>query len=840
MEMEKGKWKRVESAGTLVRGVNVRRDGDVWRAAGVPKVVRGDSWRPLQRLALPEAGCEAVMMRSGNLLGVIVGSTADGGEDVLGILKGEVAEIGQISGEPLRFDVVEPGVVRVLMKHSRTCYATYSIGSGGKVMFAWHGYMPELPPMALMVDGEVTMSETVGSTGLSGAGIVRNSLGDSDLATVTGRLLGVYGRLKRRAESAGYFVQPTIARYRLMDGAGDTIAVSAPVAVGSSTGFQCCGEIAFTSGDGLATLGAGALSARVYRLRLMTAGRLPAPWNRIVKEVAVETLPPLEPVDEQSQCTATATASGSSAVTVKVRLPGVPVSDEANAARRRGLVISALDDGGRGYGKQGCVAYPYDAEVSAHAVGLHPLEPQGVRKQYAPRREAVSYGACGTVGEMLVLADRREEGFGGYCPLDFMVHGREDATASWQCAVSVTIMRGDGSRSVAVAAGHGKGLAVEGLSPLLVYPDAAAKDITVSVSTEIGGVKRMLSETFPLTALPSTGVACYVPADVRPFMPRGVVDSIVVPEPSVGESKCGGRVEFCRPLHLSEPLTAVSFGNGAVVAVAEAPRSRATWDFARHKVLLMGADGIRVVAIDKDGAVRSSALLDDRPVARREAVCVGHGDNGLELLAVAGGDLVSVSQSAVKTMMRACRGEVPGWCGAYGEVWMCGGSGALRRFCRTGGVAEVIEVSLPGSAAGDVRFVGYAGRLLVSCGEGLLDTSEECFPEAGVQVGLKLRHDLRGLLPVRPLYKSYNGVMPGFVRLWLLAASVSGYVAVAGDRGAHGAQCLSKLKIDGALNAPVAVRLMAPLREWLETCVDALTSGDAEWLPIEILYRTQK
>lgn len=171
---------------------------------------------------------------------------------------------------------------------------------------------------------------------------------------------------------------------------------------------------------------------------------------------------------------------------------------------------------------------------------------------------------------------------------------------------------------------------------------------------------------------------------------------------------------------------------------------------------------------------------------------------------------------------------------------MCGGSGALRRFCRTGGVAEVIEVSLPGSAAGDVRFVGYAGRLLVSCGEGLLDTSEECFPEAGVHVGLRLRHDLRGLLPVRPLYKSYNGVMPGFVRLWLLAASVSGYVAVAGDRDAHGAQCLSKLKIDGALNAPVAMRLMAPLREWLETCVDALTSGDAEWLPIEILYRTQK
>ena len=89
---EKGQWKRVESAGTPVRGVNVRRDErarDVWHAAGVPKAVRGDSWRPLQRMVLPEVGCEVVMMRSGNLLGVIAGrpgATAAADEDALEIL----------------------------------------------------------------------------------------------------------------------------------------------------------------------------------------------------------------------------------------------------------------------------------------------------------------------------------------------------------------------------------------------------------------------------------------------------------------------------------------------------------------------------------------------------------------------------------------------------------------------------------------------------------------------------------------------------------------------------------------------------------------------------------
>lgn len=836
-----GNYKSVESAGTFVCGTNVRRDEydqNVLRPAGVPAVVRNDSWKPLQRVSLPEAGVEAVFMQSGSMLGVIVYAHGQG-QDSVDVLKGTVHEIGQPGGRPLRFDVVEPGIVRVLMKHSPTAYITYSLGGGsGEASFLWHGVMPELPAMSVSVAGEVAMSEDIGMITLQGGGASGNTLNSGDLATLTGTAVAAYTRLKRRASEAGYYLQPTIARYRLLDAAGDTIVASAPVLVCSEAGFQLCGDVTFTSADGLATLGGNALSGKVYRLALSVPGGLPAPWNRIVRRIVVETLSQIDPVDLSGVCAATVTPSGSSATTVNVRLPGVHYDSAVNSARQRALVVDALGGSASRFGTQACIERPFDGASRECIVGLHDFDPaENDGAVSYPLRDHVSYGACGEIGQWLVLSDMRTEGFNGYSPLNFAVSCKDVAGGGWQGAVSVTVERGDGNTTVAVATGWGEGLVIEGLSPLLVYPDASATEMTVTLATTgHDGNKSIQTETYHLTPLPEAGMAYYLADDIEPMMPRGFAGSFVVPEPSVTDEWLAGTVAVCHPLHLSSPLSVTRCSPGAVVAVTEAPRSRATWDFSRHKMLLFGEAGTHVATLGKDAGIVSVALLDNRSVRRSDAVCQRVGDSGLELLAVAGGDLVSVGQSRVRTLVRHCQGEVSGWCGTYGEIWLAGGTQMpLRRLCSYGKRFEEIFVEIP-SVGSSAELVCYDGHLLLATSVGLLDTSSEGYPPGGTYIKIRFRHDLRKAMDLKQALRLRPSAMPRLLRLWLTALEVSGRITVSADRGTRVAEPLVALDVDGSLNAPSAIGIAAPLREWLETGVEAWVSADAEWHPVELIY----
>ncbi len=222
----------VDDAGMLVRGVNVRRDDaerEVWRPAGIPKTIREDSWVPLQEVELPGTGKCATFMISRHTLGTIVSPTDARGTDRL---HGAVAAIGIITGEPLRFDVVTPGLVRVLMRHERTVYLTYRVTAGdgspgGGIAWQNHGTMPEMPALSIVPTDETTLSEGFGAMSLSGTGATRGSLALGDEKIVSDRVMNAYSRLKAQASATGFYIQPTLARCRILDAAGDTIRFAA-------------------------------------------------------------------------------------------------------------------------------------------------------------------------------------------------------------------------------------------------------------------------------------------------------------------------------------------------------------------------------------------------------------------------------------------------------------------------------------------------------------------------------------------------------------------------------------------------------------------------------------
>ena len=51
-------------------------------------------------------------------------------------------------------------------------------------------------------------------------------------------------------------------------------------------------------------------------------------------------------------------------------------------------------------------------------------------------------------------------------------------------------------------------------------------------------------------------------------------------------------------------------------------------------------------------------------------------------------------------------------------------------------------------------------------------------------------------------------------------------VTLSGDRGTEIAERLLRLRIEGALNSPVRVRLAMPRRQWLESSVTLEASAD--------------
>ena len=800
--------------GELVSGVNVRRDEldrDVWHPAGMPVSIRTDSWVPLQRLELTEAGMTAIFVRSGSMLGAIVGKS-HGHEDEL---TGEVTEIGISEGNPLRFDLIAPGYLRVLMKHAPTCDITYTcseaIANNVAVEFAMHGPMPQLPAVSLTVAEGSILSERTDRITLSGQWDGRVELPSADLKLITARMLDAYTRLLNSALRSGMYVQPTLARYRLLDIAGDTIMTSPPLLVGAGTGFQCCGAVGATSGDSLKTLDGCALQARPYSLRPTIRTTLPEPWRSLVAELVVESLPPIDPVEAGGECMATA-AGGASGTEVSIRMPGVPMSADINRTRLHRLVAEALSRGPEGWLRQGSVANPF-ASAGEHSVGLRSTAPASqLPATTHPLRDAASYGTATSYGGALLLADTRREYFQGYAAASFGVTC--SPTGAWQSIVSTKVSDGNGHHFTAHSTDFGTAWAPSALSPLLTFPDPAAREMTIRISDGNGN---WAVESYPLTPLPEAGLSYYLSADLSRISPQGVGAEPAVPEPVQRHSTAYGELTIAPRLRLSSPHSCEQCCEGSITALAAAPHNRGTWDFAYRKFLVFGSCGCHLITLNQSLSIRSATQLDQRPVTDIHALAPTTGNGGIAILALAGGDLIKVERSGVTTLVPRCGGSRVGWCQPFGEVWLGGKGDTMIRLSRNGKQWEATAVEGCGIGAGS-ELLPWGSRLLIATSTGLLDASAEEFPAHGLRMALAMRHRC-----VMPLPHGST------IRFNFLASHAEGYVGLEGDNGSRITQPLTTLHVDGALNAPMDVRVYAPSRLWVTTRLEVTTCADAEW-----------
>ncbi len=786
--------------GRFVTGKNVRRDvfePDVWKSAALPEVVRDDGWVPAGITTLAAApGKMAVWFSRGNVLGYAVTGTVNVPDiackvTTLGILKGGLVHVSDLND----------GVVRIMVKGGRAVYATYDLQG----IMTFCGEMPQLPWLHFLRAKEMNLSVGIGTVALSGKSDPRgNALSEDDVAIVSRAVKGAYKKLKAYANGTGMFLQPVIARYRLLDGTGSTVVVSPPVMVGASGGVQCTGEFTLASTDSLATVSAGNLHGAAFSLHIAGLEEIMAPWNRVVKRLVVELSPETDIVDEDGECMSRVSNDGRE-VTVSVTLP---VGSEES---RRRNVLGLLADPEK-FGEHLIVENPFGYGCAAEvAVPVFPsakrlTEPFGLRRH--PVRDAVSFNYVADAGGWAVACGERQEQFGGYPPVCFStVYG----SGIWRALAEVDVVRADGSVQHYVSVCSGDNNVPLEFSPMIMFPDPNARKLTLSL--ESGG--KTISETYHMQSLPDAGCACFLSEGFKGVSPRGELASL----PSYGgdipgvEERAGYVGIFDGPA-MGRELDSILIETGAVAAASPAPRNGGSWDFSRVRLLLFGGNGTSVATIDKDGRFHSVAPMDSRPVRDASAVCRASGSKGLTHFVVAGGDLIEVSRSGVATLLSHCFAKRVGWCGRWNELWLSGGGKAPRRIDPRRPM-EVIEVC--GATVGmSPCFRQWCGRQLI-----VSDTGHVCDVEnendSVVDVALALRYDMGGIGG-----KPYVNLLAD-----VFAARYHGSVGIYGDNGTALPELLCSYRVDGELNMPSSMRMAVPRRRFLELHVAGEAAGMA-------------
>lgn len=818
------------------RAVNLRRDplnNEKWRRTGMPRKIADTGALPFVHFSPFGDGREITLLLGGdNTLYYCAGAPYDGAT-----APSAPIELAKLPAGPILAVTSTPGVVRLLLRHQPDHYLTYD----SELKVTHHGAMPELPPVRLVASEYNTLYGAVPATRLTGGsqGTSGSQLTEADNRLLTDALVGAYDSLRRRAASMGYCAQPVMARYRLLDAAGNTVATGAPVLLSASDGFSATGSVVQISDDALQTLGEGRMVMGVYRPAVIAPVSLPTPWNRLVSKLVVELTREVEPLlRDVAAPHGIIRDTPSGRVTVTSKLPGFANGTVTDKPRLRRLGLAALET-------QMVVAAEYDSpfdggigeagSINALSAGDF-LPATGVGSAAAAewRDEtpvtadggALSWSAAARIGDVTVLCNPKTHPSQGWSPDCFIASRTSGEGSVWRLAFSVRLSTPAGEVWVRRDTG-GLGDAPSSLTPILSFPSADANLLTVSYLSPKG---ETFEESFQLRPVAGRDLACHASPGLERILPDRVPSGGYLPKGGVRPPRLEeGVAETYRSADIGRRLDRRRISDAPVHAVMPAPRSGSGWDFSRLKLLMIGEGGTQVATLNGEGRFHSVAPVDHRPVWSGAAVCEATAANGAALLIYAGDDLIGISGQKASTVKVSVLSSginpsaavtLPatasvGWEGRHREVWLSPeGSDKVYRLSSEG---ELIESRLPG-ITGPLRFSLNGGRLLAATDSGVWNLSDEEEAES-LDVGLNSRLRVNG----HPEWMSFN----------IFASSTEGIVTLNGDRGTEVAETLLRLELSGAVNAPLTLRLAAPCRRWLETDLSLSASSDLAILPPE-------
>lgn len=483
-----------------------------------------------------------------------------------------------------------------------------------------------------------------------------------------------YRQLADMANAQGQFMQPVVARCRLLDSASSTLYVTPPVAVMLPGGAQLTEALrsdltAASDGDNPVAQ-AATVYADTFRLEIIVDGDISDDVRARVAAMTVEVTGDIHPCDMKAGATVThnrLNGANEAVITLPRNGRGVGIAGSATAERLLHNAVAVFPEVST---VAATFPQPFAGGATTFTVGAPPVADVATAadRQYALLRTTVTTADdrlaqltaphtftaehAATNGAWTVWTDIARIPFGGYSAADFAA----SATPGTPWTGRVRVEFADGSAVSRAIAGDS---CPETIGALLSYPDPTA--VRMSVIWQAVGDTVSYGFTFPLTPDPSRRHAVYVHPTQKPWTPSALTEAVTpvaaapVAMPGYLAVTNAGNPLCVRTLHrMPATLTDVRAAHGGAGA----------WEFGRARFYAFSGDAIRLVTLSSDGSRVSVSLLTARGVESAQAVAEG----GTAVYALSGDTVLKLSGSTVRELPGRMHGNLLGYDMARGEI----------------------------------------------------------------------------------------------------------------------------------------------------------------------------
>ncbi len=553
----------------------------------------------------------------------------------------------------------------------------------------------ELPRfMFQRLDGTVFFADTAALTAAIDYSSVTGTVNSEDSTAIGKALTDAYMSIAALARDERQFIQPVIARYRLVGEAEEVLYTSAPVMISPSSGLQLQSVEIPVSGSPARSFVSTRVSATGFTLGLRMTSSPDLLAGSPVKRVEILLSPELHPLEPDRICHCELIRKSADRLAVRALLPGLSRSKrpgEPGAAMysRIGILLGCLDDvmqvavsaplpsGSEGEIRLG--PYPDPCRSAAEAVARFRLLTRGAA---GPAGSTASPGdlirpphsftaMAGTrCGDVVMWGDITSRPFRGY-PLDELT-AMTSSSVGGATPAAVTVTMEDGK--LAVSESVLTGVVPMQLSPLLVYPSGLARSMTVLTPSA--------RCVYPLAPAPGGSMSFRLDPDLAPVsLPEGNPGGFFIPLSTVGGERWPDLVALSSGGAPLLPADVVSTGLGAVTALTPVEGGGSTLDMTRVKFHLFASGGMALLNC-RPGKISSLSVTDGRGVP--SASCVTATSAGV--VALAGGSPVLLAGSRVRPLgPDGLKGTAVGWNAPRRELWIFNGDALEATVIRTDG-----------------------------------------------------------------------------------------------------------------------------------------------------------
>lgn len=667
------------------------------------------------------------------------------------------------------------------------------------------GIMPQFPGINIEATNITTFSASTNEQQLSDSyRHWQGTLSHDDTKSLTTNLILSYNQIQHDAATCGFFIQPILARYHLLDKYDNILYSSTPTMVSAPNGFQCIQPLTLTTNN-FSSINRFTLNAYGFQIKATTQPLTHSPWAEIVASVIIETTPILDPIDIKTSASCRLDYIDASTGEIIAYMPGASIGMSPSSTHCISIIKNALSSFSNIASEFSRFPYPYIHGIPSEPIALS-IHGTPAKDEFCHRFSAHTATSCGDTilwGNII--------NFSPFAPsIADITLSTLSNSGFWRGYVSITFASGT---ETIVWSGEGEDNCPTLISPLLAYPNKYATKMTIGIACG----ETILKQSFPLTPMPNYNYAIYINSTLTPIKITQTAQSFIIPTQYSTPVIKNGSIAVSRPETPLNLTAMLNISSGDIMKITPAVRSSSAWDFARTHAYVFTTSGIYATSVNATHSALSAHIIDNRQIMSPHAVSFA---NNL-VYAIASNDLISISGSKSTTIKTNTNIEKIAWDNTSHLLWAS-------------------ERGQPFISLFDSKKHFYSSHIysqnchLYSIANTLLINSNEILYKSTPQIkniDINWRYSFNIPQPHQHIT---------LASFFISASQFNGEISLRchNGTGIENSYPITTLNISGAINAPIPIRIYPSQQHCISISISGNTSPDFQLHNIQVLLST--